>query len=63
MAISLRQRPWGKGGGVSGVRLGDDSTLTGCGRLKHGGGARKHEFSGAVWDRGLVGVGTVSKHC
>lgn len=27
-----------KGGGVSGVRLGNDGTLTGCGRLKRGGG-------------------------
>lgn len=36
-----RQRPWGKGGGVSGVRLGNDGMLTGCGWLKQEGGACK----------------------
>lgn len=53
MVISLRQGweaetpggrqrgrdPRGKGGGVSGVRLGNDRRLTGCERLKQGGGA------------------------
>lgn len=53
MVISLRQGweaetpggrqrgrdPRGKGGGVSGVRLGNDGRLTGCERLKQGGGA------------------------
>lgn len=46
MVISLRQG-WEaetlgeKEGGVSGVRLGEDSTLTSCGRFKRGGGVYK----------------------
>lgn len=55
-----------KGGGVSGVRLGDDGTLTSCGRFKQGGGVYKKW----VWVWGgvgcrytaLAGVGTVSEH-
>lgn len=50
-----------KGGGVSGVWLGDDGTLTSRGRFKQGGDVYKMGGGGRY--TALAGVGTVSEHC
>lgn len=48
---------------MSGVRLGNDGTLTVVGGSNREVVLVSGEVSGAVWDTGLVGVGTVSEHC
>lgn len=53
----------GEEGGVSGVRLGNDGMLTVVGGSNREVVLVSGEVSGAVWDTGLVGVGTVSEHC